>query len=146
MKKIISVCLVLIMLFLACPVYAQRPSSQVERLFSSEPFILMNTNVDISTTVYPVIIKYYEAFLIMGLGNNFDLDQLAVLYLDNMYQLVRFTFPIYYPQNVGVMAIFFGSGIWIRTGMVHSDGTVTFDMTEIYGDEVEMFVFSNYDS
>ena len=131
---------------MACPVYAQHPSSSVDRIFSSDPFILMDTNVDISKTVYPIIIKYYEAFLIMGLGNNFDLDQLAVLYLDSMYQLVRFTFPIYYPQNVGVMAIFFGSGIWIRTGMVHSDGTVTFDMTESYGDEVEMFVFSNYDA
>lgn len=144
MKRIICMLLAFSMLFVSIA-YGEAPSPSVDRIFIVNPPIAFTTDVDISSTVYPVVVKYYNAFLVMGLGSNFQLDQIAILYPDSPYQLVNFTFPIYYPQTCGVMAVFFGSGIWIRTGMILENGSVTFDMTEIYGDEVEMFVFSNYD-
>ena len=143
MKKIFSIFLVFVMLFVANAAYAAPPSRDLTSLYKVNPQILMDVGVDVSKTVYPIVIDFYDAFLIMGLGPNFHLDDVVILYLDNMYQLVNFKFPILYNQNSGVMAIFFGSGIWIRTGMVLEDGSVTFDMTEVYGDEVEMFIFSN---
>lgn len=143
MKKIFSIFLVFVMLFVANAAYATSPSIELKDLYKVNPSIPMEVGVDVSKTVYPIVIDFYDAFLIMGLGPDFHLDDIVVLYLDNMYQLVNFKFPTTYPQDTGVMAIFFGSGIWIRTGMVLEDGSVTFDMTEVYGDEVEMFIFSN---
>lgn len=143
MKKIFSIFLAFVMLFVANAAYAAPPSRDLTSLYKVNPQILMDVGVDVSKTVYPIVIDFYDAFLIMGLGPNFHLDDVVILYLDNMYQLVNFKFPILYNQDSGVMAIFFSSGIWIRTGMILEDGSVTFDMTEVYGDEVEMFIFSN---
>lgn len=145
MKKTICAFLACIML-LVSTVYAEAPSPSADRYFDVNPPMSFTTNVDISSTVYPVVVKYYNAFLVTGLGPNFDLDQVVILYPEQLYQLVNFTFPTFYPQTCSVMAVFFGSGIWIRTGMILNDGSVIFDMTEIYGDEVEMFIFSNYDA
>ena len=39
----------------------------------------MDVGVDVSKTVYPIVIDFYDAFLIMGLGPNFHLDDVVIL-------------------------------------------------------------------
>lgn len=140
-KNFLSICLIVI-LFLSSISYASVPSPKIQ-VANIKGIPTEFVPYDLSTR-YPIITLQFNYLLTKGLGPNFHIDEALILTLDNnSYQLVTFYFPTQYPTSCSVMAIFLGRNIWVRTGVVEEDGSVTFDMTEISGTKVEMFVFSN---
>ena len=141
MKKLLSIYLIITILFVSG--FAAAPSPNIQHLYKTVPEIEITIYENLAKTVYPVIMLYCKDYLKAGLGSNAHIDEAFILHLNNQsYQLVTFYFPTLY-VNCNVMAVFFGSNIWVRTGILTEDGSVIFDMTEIKGREVEMFVFSN---
>ena len=141
MKKVLSIFLIISILCVSFS-YAQNPSPSISSLYKTVPHIEITVYNDLTKTVYPTIMLYCKDILKMWLKNVY-IHEAILLHLNNVsYQLVTFYFPTNY-INCKVMAVFFGASIWIRTGFLNGDGGVIFDMTEITGEKVQMYLFSN---